>query len=960
MLLIGMSHLFFSTAFGADAASQDFFEKRVRPLLVERCEECHGAEKHKGGLRLDSKQGWITGGDSGPPITPGKPEISLLTKAIHYLDRDLKMPPKAKLSDSDIAVLEHWIAAGAYDPRESKETAAAKPKTRTIDIAAGRQWWSFQPIKRNSLPSIKDKAWPRNDIDRFVLAKLEAANLQPAAAASPKVLERRLVYDLAGGPVADFGDSKAGSDIAGYVNRLLASKAFAERWSQHWLDAARFAESSGGGRTLPFKDAWRYRDYVIESMRDDVPLNTFIREQMAGDLMPYSTAAQRRRQLTATGFLALGATNYEEQDKELLRMDIVDEQLDTIGKSLLAMTIGCARCHDHKFDPIPTHDYYALAGILRSTKSIRNPKDNVAHWIDTPLPLDGAEETKMQRHEANLMKLTSQLELAKKQLKKLAPPLEPKDAKGRPVSPDELPGIVVDDVQAKRVGDWKSSTKYSSFVGEGYLHDMNQGKGTKTLTFVPKIEKSGRYEVRLAYMALKDRSEKVPVHILHADGEDEVSVDQTVIPPVGGRFVILGQYRFEAGGQGFVMVSNVGTTGYVTADAVEFIPVEDLANLVDEKDKSISHDPKVAAAQNQVKKLEAELKALEKSLPARPEVMSVAEHEDRSDCPVHIRGSIRNLGEKVPRGFLQVASWTQALPIPTDQSGRLQLAEWIVSPQNPLTARVLANRVWMQLFGEGLVRTPDNFGTTGEKPSHPELLDHLAAKLIDEQWSLKALLRYIVQSKTYQMASRAADEKAAMSDPENRLLAHQNRRRLDANALRDTILLTAGTMNETFLGPTLKSDHKVKDNDETALNTEYNWIFDDTRRSIYTPAFRNKRMELFEAFDFADVNTPIAKRNTSTVAPQALYLLNHDFVIEQSRAAATRLLANRTLGNDAERLEAAYNATLGRKPSTHETQIALDFVALSEAEPEAKLRRTENWAMLFQSLFGCVDFRYLE
>ncbi len=930
------------------AANADFFEKKVRPLFVQHCESCHGPEKHKGGLRLDHRLGWAEGGDSGPAIVPGKPSASLLIKAIHYTDRDLKMPPKAPLSSSDIAVLEQWITAGASDPRTLDKAPDTVKKGRVIDIAAGRQWWAFQPMQRVPAPVVKKATWPRNDIDRFILAGLEQAGLKPAAEASASVLERRLSYDLVGKPIA-------ASNVAGF----LASPAFAERWAQHWLDAVRFAESSGGGRTLPFKDAWRYRDYVIESIRDDVPMDRFVTEQLAGDLLPYDSPAQRRRQLTATGFLALGATNYEEQDKDLLRMDIVDEQLDTIGKTLLGMTIGCARCHDHKFDPIPTRDYYALAGILRSTKTIRNPKDNVAHWIDTPLPLDGEAEATMVQHEEAVKALQTQVAAATQALKKLAPRREPKDSNARPIQPDELPGIVIDDVQAKRVGEWSASKRYSTYVGEGYLHDDNAGKGSKTLTFMPKIEKAGRYEVRLAYMALQGRAENVPVHILHADGEADVTVDESVIPPIGGRFISLGQYRFEAAGQAFVMLSNEGTKGHVTADAVAFIPVEDLPKLAEASDeKAASKDPATAAAQKKVKTLEAQLKKLQAAHPERPEVMSVAEHEDNGDSPIHIRGSIRNLGEKVPRGFLQVASFAQPTALPVQSSGRVELAQWITSSQNPLTARVLANRVWMQLFGEGLVRTPDNFGTTGEQPSHPALLDHLALKLIDSGWSLKALVAYIVDSSTYRQESHAAGKSEV--DPENRLLSHQNRRRLDAHALRDTMLAVAGTLDERFLGPTLKTVTKVKDNDVGALNLEYNWVYDDTRRSLYTPAFRNKRMELFEAFDFADINTPIAKRNTSTVAPQALYMLNHEFVINQSRKAAAKLLATTTLTTDGARLSAAYAQTLGRTPTPTEQRLALDFVAVSESEPEAAPRRAENWALLLQSLFGCVDFRYLE
>jgi hypothetical protein len=343
--------------------------------------------------------------------------------------------------------------------------------------------------------------------------------------------------------------------------------------------------------------------------------------------------------------------------------------------------------------------------------------------------------------------------------------------------------------------------------------------------------------------------------------------------------------------------------------------------------------------------------------------MSVVDHDEIGDCPIHIRGNLRNLGEKAPRGYIQAAYHGDAPKVPTDQSGRLQLAHWITSPQNTLTARVLANRVWLHLFGEGLVRSAENFGVTGDKPTHPELLDHLATQLIDGGWSLKKLVRYIVDSHTYAMASAVKPgSKGESIDPDNHLLWRQNRKRMEAGQLRDTMLVVAGTLDARFLGPTIGSEgDKIADpNDAKVQYLEYGYVFTDTRRSVYTPAFRNRRLELFEAFDFGSNNQAITKRNTSTVSPQALYLLNHEFTINQSCAAAKRLLGDATLKNDAARLNQAFKLALGRPPTTREAQMTGEFVAISPGEADAQERTEENWSLLMQSLFASVDFRFVE
>jgi hypothetical protein len=977
-------------ALGAYALADDgtdFFEKKVRPLLTERCYECHSPDKKvKGGLRLDLRDGWAKGGDNGPAIVPGDPEKSLLISAVRYKDKDLQMPEKRKLPDEEIAILEQWVKMGAPDPRTGAETAAPK-KQVGLSIAAGKKFWSYRPVQKVAPPEVKDPAWPRGDIDKFILAKIEAAHLQPAPDATPEKLIRRLYYDLTGlppsaeevaafvrecssgggsgdnqttgqsdnqrasatkvslseSPIVSLSSPNAQKAIAATVDRLLASPRFGEAWGRHWLDVARFAESSGGGRTLLFKDAWRYRDYVIEAFNADEPFDRFIREQLAGDLLPAATPEESRRQTIATAFLALGPTNYEEQDKQQLRFDVIDEQLDTLGKAFLGQTIGCARCHDHKFDPIPQRDYYAMAGILASTRTLKSYTENVARWISQPLPADANTEAALREHEEKVATGEKQLADAKAELAKLSKGLSvATDKPGRSIDPKDLPGIVIDDTAAKVVGEWKHSTAVGSYIGKGYLTDYNTGKGEKTVTFTPPIAQAGRYDVRLAYSYFGDRAKNVKVTVFHADGEDTVYVDESQEPPIDGRFVSLGKYRFEKDGAGYVLITNEGTSKFVTVDALQLLPEGEASASEARDDKAY---PKRTAAAKLVKKLDTDLKKLQKEGPMRETAMAVREADSIIDTQIRIRGVQKQRGDTVPRSFLHVAMATEAV-IPDDESGRRELADWIASPQNPLTARVITNRVWAWLFGEGIVRTVDIFGTTGDKPSHPELLDYLADRFVHEGWSIKRLIREIVLSHTWQEAVT----KSPGADLENRLFIHANRRRLDAEQLRDTILAVSGELKLDYLGPNISGAGDIDPNNFSAQNIEYGYVYKDTRRSVYTPAFRNKRLELFEAFDFGDINSSVGQRNVSTVAPQALYLLNHPFVIEQSQAAAERTLAR--AGSNDDRITAAFQRTLGRAPSARELEKCRRFLG-----SESSL---EQWAEFQQTLFDCLDFRYIE
>jgi hypothetical protein len=979
-----------------DASGLEFFEKKVRPLLAERCYECHSPDKKvKGGLRLDLRDGWVKGGDTGPAIVPGDPEKSLLISAVRYKDRDLQMPEKRKLPDDEIHILEEWVKMGAPDPRTGAAVVAGAAaagagaeapakKQVGLSIEVGKKFWSYVPVRQPEAPAVKDESWPRGDIDRFILAKIEAAHLQPAPDATPEVLVRRLYYDLIGmpptpeevdafvracggegkdketrrqgntgkdaaaavplspNPLVSLSSPQAQKALEDTVDALLASPRFGEAWGRHWLDVARFAESSGGGRTLLFKDAWRYRDYVIEAFNHNVPFDRFIEEQLAGDLLPAATPEEARRNLTATAFLALGPTNYEEQDKQQLRFDVIDEQIDTVGKAFLGQTIGCARCHDHKFDPIPQKDYYALAGIFASTRTLLSYTDNVARWISAPLPGDPGAESAMRDHEQKVASMEQQLEDAKAKLTELSKGVSVATEKpGRSVDPGTLPGIVVDDTQAKVVGVWKHSKAVGSYIGEGYLTDYNEGKGEKTVTFTPPIAKAGRYDVRLAYSYFADRANNVKVTIFHADGEETVYVDETQVPPIDGRFLSLGKFRFEKDGAGYVLITNEGTTKFVTVDALQLIPESD-ATVAEAKEDAASPDRTKMA--RKVKQLEAELKKLEKSGPARQTAMAVREADSIIDTQIRIRGVQKQRGDTVPRGFLHVAEDREPA-LPEAESGRRQLAEWIASGRNPLTARVFVNRVWSWLFGSGIVRTVDIFGTTGEKPSHPELLDYLAARFVAEGWDVKRLIREIVLSRTWQEAVA----KPAAADLENRLFAHGNRRRLDAEQLRDTILSVSGELKLDYLGPNIAGAGDIDANNASAQNIEYAYVYKDTRRSVYTPAFRNKRLELFEAFDFGDINSTFGQRNVSTVAPQALFLLNSPFAVEQATAAAERIL---TLPSDTEeRIVAAFRRSVGRAPSGSELAKCRKFLG-----PEPSL---EQWAQLQQTLFECLDFRYI-
>ena len=939
-------------------AGLELFEKHVRPTLVEVCVRCHGPKKQKGGLRLDSAEAWMLGGDSGPALSPGDPDASLLIKAIRYKDSNLKMPPKGILPAKTIQAFEKWAALGAPDPRQST-APIQRSSAKKMTLEKGREFWSFKPIRKPAVPETRATDWPANDIDRFLFARMEKENLEPVVDAGKATLLRRVYYDLIGLPptpaqIDAFLSDDSPEAWSRVVDSLLGSAQFGERWGRRWLDVVRFAESSGGGRTALFPDAWRYRDYVIETFNQDVPYNKFIREQIAGDLLTSDDWRERRRQLIGTAFLLLGPTNYELQDKEILEMDVVDEQLDTLGKAFLGMTIGCARCHDHKFDPIPAADYYAMAGIFKSTRAMIH--SNVSTWNKTGLPMSPEEEPLVRERESLIARLTGDLDKAKSKLSAMGGKTKER-AGSKSIDPASLGGVVVDDHDATLDGDWKESTSTSGYVGARYVHDMTEGKGLKAATFSPRLPAAGKYEIRVSYPAASNRATRVPVTIHHNGGETLRHVNQRTLAPIRGSLESLGVYELDPARTPRVIISNEGTeNGVVIADAVVFIPSVEtpeptLAENAKPADKSKSKSSRekaaaIAGLKEDIQRLQRELKQAEDKGPKRPIAMSTIDEAEPQDIHIAIRGVAHSKGRLVKRGVMRAASYTDFPSIPETQSGRREFAEWLSSAENPLTARVMANRVWAWLFGEGLTRTVDNFGVMGQTPSHPELLDFLAASFIDDGWSVKQLINRIVMSRAYRLSSED-DAAATRIDPDNRLLWRSNRKRLEAEAIRDTLLFVAGNLELGIGGSNIKPGTK----------SEYGYTFESHRRSVYVPVFRNALPEIFETFDFADPNIQNGKRTASAVAPQALLLMNHPFVSEQAQSAAEALLDTENADTN-DLLDRAYAQTLGRPPNSRERRIANAFLAAVPANAVRK-DHEKRWMMLYQTLFQSLHFRYL-
>ena len=924
-LIIALAHCAGASAslLAADAPSPqgiEFFEKQVRPVLVNRCYECHSAAKKvKGGLALDTREGTLKGGEDGVVVVAGEPDKSKLIEAIRYHNQDLLMPPKNAMPATEVKVLEDWVKMGAPDPRAGSSVAAAAKRGRVIDINEGRKFWSFTPLSSPLVPKVVHPAAKiQNPIDAFIQAKLAQKGLAPAPPADKATLIRRATFDLTGLPptpadVEAFVKDTAPDAFDRIIERLLSSQQYGERWARHWLDVARYADSNGMDENVAFGNAWRYRDYVTRAFNDNKPYDRFVIEQLAGDLLPNSEVTTRDDSLTATGFLSMGARVLAEPDVHKLEMDIIDEQIDTLGKAFLGSTLGCARCHDHKFDPILQSDYYALAAIFRSTQSLSG--DNmgaIKYWYEYPLATPEQLAAK-KAHEVLVAKRRSE----------------------------------VTAFTSKARNDLKAELHAKAADYLAAAAELNMDDGFNEVTKV-----AAQHGLRPRYLlTCRQYLSRHPDHpffktwkTLAAEGRAD-----TVRAEYGKLF------SDAAAALKTSQHSDPKATAPADARLAEaHAALIDVAGFLAVPDKDAdAFEPAQAA---KIEAMTNDLMALEDKTPDPAAIMGVADGTINRTLPIHIRGSYLTLGKDVERGFPEVMRTSLAKPVlPTKQSGRLELARWIASSENPLTARVMVNRLWRWHFGQGIVGSTDNFGVLGDKPSHPELLDWLARTFIESGWSIKDMHRLIMKSATYQQSSAARYSMAEspadprLVDPENRLLWRANIQRLEAEELRDALLSVSGWLSPEVGGKTVPLRNKEFVFNHTSKD---HTTYETPRRALYLPIIRNHLYDMLEQFDFPDPTMPTGSRNSTVIAPQALILMNSPVAMESAARLAKKLAS--TDGDEA-RLRRAYEILYGRAPEAHEIRRSLGFLHdLSTTETPERA-----WSLLCHSLMAANEFMYL-
>jgi len=795
-----------------------FFESKIRPVLVDSCYECHSAEsgKSKGGLVVDTKLGLRRGGNSGEAVVPHDLDGSLLWTAINWSDPDSEMPPKTPLPRDVIEDFRTWIEMGAPDPREADYVVQSD-----VDLEEGRTDWAFQEPEKPSPPAVRNASWPRSEIDRFLLARLEAEGLEPVRDAKPLALLRRLHFDLVGLPPAPeelrpflrAWEADPERAVGAVVDRLLESERFGERWGRHWLDVARYAESSGKEVNVTFPHAWRYRDYVIDSFNADKPYDEFLLEQLAGDLLPIRDDGDWQENLIATSFLALGTKGLNEQNARQFAFDQTDEQIDTTTQAFLGLTVACARCHDHKFDPIPTTDYYAMAGIFLSTET----------YFGTVRALQN-------RNATDLL---------------LLPVAD--------ASPDRLP------------------SRQRAFMEQ----------------------RLARAEEQIVEARRQLRQERMSRSMSDSDGNGANPIRQ------------------------------------------------------------------VLRLSNTISQLRARLNAYDEEGRAKTFAMGVQDREKPIDAQVLLRGEWDKPAQEVPRGFLQVLQEPgHSASLPDDASGRLELARWMASEDNPLTARVMVNRIWHHLFGRGIVASLNNFGAMGKAPTHPELLDFLAVRFMEEDWSVKALIREIVLTRAYQLSSDFQSANYSQ-DPDNELLWRSSPRRLDAESIRDAMLVASGELvldrpegsmvadiGDGAVGRRLGPD---------AVNRTV------PHRSVYLPIVRDLMPESLALFDGADPSIVTAEREVTNVPSQSLYLMNSPFVLRQSESMG-RLLAKR-FDTPREQVAHAFLRTYGRLATPEEIESCIAFFRAFRPAAQRSLggETVDQLALtsFCQALLCSAEFRFL-
>jgi len=1012
-------------AVGLPAQDPDFFERKIRPVLAERCYACHSTKTvATSGLVLDSSIGILRGGGRGPAVVPGDPDGSLLVKAISQRDANLKMPPTGPLNPDQVADFIAWVKMGALAPEASGPASPAE------------SLWALTPLGEYPLPRVKQRRWGASDVDRFILARLEAKGLSPAPPADKRSLLRRVTFDLTGLPptpreIADFLDDQSPQAFEKVLERLLASPHYGERWGRHWLDLVRFGETSGHEFDSEKPDAWRYRDYVIRAFNEDVPYDRFIREHIAGDLLGerrLSAGGTRWESPLGTGFFGLGEERNAADDLAEVRSDRIDNQIDVLGKTFLGLTLACARCHDHKFDPITTADYYALAGVLHSSRLVEGSLDSpaqlaeiravdlkIAGWNRQIRSLLGpAMAAQAGRLKETLLKpapeWTAYLEQARKEPDHVFYPYavlmqssEQPFARRLAAVRQELAGW---EQEAVRRGDaafedfekpgfegWEvngpafgeapgraspPNQALRGYQGTGLANSFGGGSDhlTGVISSRSLVVSKPFLHVRLAGAVdnTRRREHGKLRFTLQAPGRPAfVNVDRSGVM----QWKTTG-LRQQQGQVCFFEIADRARDGHIAVDKIVFSDSREPPRFASPPNSRLlrmlehSQIETLEALADAYQRLflealggpdsEAFLAALaptgrlEEAVGLPPEAVEfqklraaaastlpeasfgmVGRDDAPRDVAVEIRGNPRNLGPTVPRRFLAVVS-TQPF---RQGSGRLELAEAVAA--NPLAARVMVNRLWKHHFGAGIVRTVDNFGKTGEPPTHPGLLDFLAGRFIRSGWSVKALHRVMVLSSAYRMSSRPAP-RAARLDPQNRLLHHMPVRRLEAEAIRDSLLAVSGSLDGAVYGPSV-APH-ISPYQDGRGKPASGPLDGNGRRSVYIQIRRNFIPPLFLAFDYPLPATTIGRRGASAVASQALMMMNNEFVAAQARKWAERTTAAHP--DPRRRLEDMFLTAFARPPEPAEI-----------AEIEAFLKDHPDWADLAHVLVNSKEFIFV-
>ena len=923
-----------SPSVAATPEEAEFFEKNIRPIFAQKCATCHGEQLQSAGLNLTTPEGFYKGADSGPLLVGNDPSNSRLLLAVGYEDK-FKMPPAGKLPADEIEALTAWIKMGAPWPGAMRKTVSTEQPSGQRWTEDQRNHWAFQPVRAQDPPAVTNEAWAQNPIDHFILAKLEGEDLSPAPRADPLPLLRRAKYDLHGLPpteaeIEEFLADEAPGAFARLTDRLLDSPRYGEKWGRHWLDVARYADSTGLDDDYKLPHTWRYRDYVIESFNEDVAFDRFIAEQLAGDLLPAEKPGEiNRRGIIATGFLAVGPKPLVQQDKVKLKYDVVDEQIDTTSKAFLGLTIACARCHDHKFDPISTKDYYSLASIFASAENFEDIEPLVSEVHFEPL----VPPEQYQRHVDYTRK---------KQDRKAWVSGAVDIAMYRHITWQSGPKLADYMLAARRVyAEGKPTAAMAEELGldlavlEDWVTYLEPGD-TLRLYLLPWYEAAPedieglaeQYEQRFL---TRGRSEIAKLECwleeaLAAIQSDADLPDRDRFTPSKDR--LFAEVALSGGEMG---------EGGAEINGPFSIPKKQREELLD------------AASKQLIEELRSQIEELECEAPPEPDMAYAVREAESVEQHVFVRGSHSNPGEAAPKAF-PTAIAGERPPKIMKGSGRLELARWLASPDHPLTSRVAVNRIWHWHFSEGLVRTPNNFGVTGQAPTHPELLDYLARQFIRSGWSIKSMHRLLMNSSTYQTSSQVSDEVWQL-DPSNRLWSRFQRRRLSVEEMRDSMLALDGSLDLTMGG-------NLTDNLDSFGYEQPFFHPDETqRRTVYLPLYRNKLPPDLTLFDFANSTTSAGQRSLSTIAPQGLYLMNSDFVASRARALAETLLAQEGL-TDRERIDRAYWTILSRPAEPEEASRMLAYVRGYPGSEHGE-NHLDAWGSLCRVMLVSNEFHYV-